>query len=130
MLLSMFSINKLSRTCLFVSFSRSFLIIWLRKILRFRKKSILDKNFEIILWPSIFEIYVQRVFSKKQYFRKILCFEQKIIEIMSQRIISKNFTKIAKDWVLEKNSYTRIFRIWSLTYVSFAIIISNDSGLS
>lgn len=51
--------------------------------------------------------------------------------IMKNSMISKTFPKIAKKIeFLEKNSYTRIFRIRSPTYVSFANFLTNDSGLS
>ena len=88
MLLSMFSINILSRSCLFVRLSRSFLIHDCERFHVFRNKSILDKIFAIIQWTHVFEIYVQRVFSK-MIISKNTEFWTNIIEIMRHWIISK-----------------------------------------
>ena len=88
MLLSMFSINILSRSCLFVRLSKSFLIHDCERFHVFRNKSILDKIFAIIQWTHVFEIYVQRVFSK-MIISKNTEFWTNIIEIMRQWIISK-----------------------------------------
>jgi hypothetical protein len=82
-LLSMFSIKILSRTCLLVSFSRSFFSHDCERFQFFENNFSIKKNFAIIHVTSVFEkLWSKKIFSKNNVFEN-----------------TEHWAKISKTWV-------------------------------